>query len=113
MRDAGAKIEVHSDHFSGSTTDEVWLEKVGREGWVVLTSDKNISRRKIELLAVVSAKVKVFIVTSEGLTGMGMATLFVSALEKMKRMAKNTPGPFIARVYKDGSVKMKKIYLNA
>jgi len=39
LRTAGAKVEVHDDHFPQTTPDVEWLAEVGRRGWVVLSKD--------------------------------------------------------------------------
>jgi len=42
LRNAGARIEIHDDHFGPETTDEDWLREAGRRGWIVLTKDARI-----------------------------------------------------------------------
>jgi uncharacterized protein with PIN domain len=55
LRTAGFQVEVHDDRFSADAKDQEWLTEVGRKGWVVLTKDKRIKYRKVELAAVVAA----------------------------------------------------------
>jgi hypothetical protein len=49
--------------------DTVWLEKVGRAGWVALTKDDAIRRRPAELEALVAHGVRAFCLTNANLTG--------------------------------------------
>lgn len=42
LRAAGVQTHAHDDHFAQDTLDVDWLTEVGRQGWVVLTKDKNI-----------------------------------------------------------------------
>ena len=39
LRAAGARVELHRDHFGPATPDEEWLASTGRNGWVVVTKD--------------------------------------------------------------------------
>ena len=42
LREAGARVAVHDDHFPTDAKDNEWLPAVGKNGWVVLTKDKRI-----------------------------------------------------------------------
>src|SRR4030042_5754291 len=42
LRHKGARVEIHDDHFSGTTADETWLKAVGKKGGLVLTKDHKI-----------------------------------------------------------------------
>lgn len=44
LRDAGARVEFHDDHFSQDAEDVEWIPKVSENGWVILTKDKHIRR---------------------------------------------------------------------
>lgn len=104
LREHGLKIEFHSDHFQDDAADEEWISEVGRQGWIVLTKDKAIKKRPIELRAVVVAKVRMFSLSSGNWTGEEMAALFAENRLKMGRFLKDHPPPFIARVSKSGVV---------
>jgi predicted nuclease of predicted toxin-antitoxin system len=67
LREAGALIEHHGDHFEQNAPDTEWLPVVGDRGWVVLTKDKAIAKNQLELMAIARAKVKVFILTLRNL----------------------------------------------
>ena len=68
LRQAGVEVRIHTDHFAENELDEVWLREVGRHGWIVLTKDKNIRHRVLELSALITARVSAFILTSGNLT---------------------------------------------
>jgi hypothetical protein len=36
LRSAGAKVEVHLDHFPGDMLDVEWIPEVARRGWVLI-----------------------------------------------------------------------------
>ena len=70
LRQAGEEVRVHDDYFQQDAKDEVWLADVGKRGWIVLTKDKNIRYRPVELQALLLAKVRAFVLTARGdLTG--------------------------------------------
>jgi hypothetical protein len=106
LRQAGAHVEAHDDHFLPDALDEHWLRDVGAKGWVVLTKDRRIRYRAPALTAIGAAGARVFVLTAGDLRGHEMAALFVNALPKMARFVVRHPAPFISRVSKSGSVSM-------
>lgn len=48
LRAAGAKVEVHLDHFAGAMPDTDWIPEVARRGWVLITKDQHIRRNPLE-----------------------------------------------------------------
>lgn len=104
LRGVGATVEIHDDHFLPDAPDSEWLGEVGRRGWLVLTKDKRIQHRAIEQSAVASAFVRLFALTGGNLTGDEMGQVLAKARRKMVAIARDNRAPFIARVYKNGSV---------
>lgn len=112
LRDAGARIELHDDHFSQDAQDQVWLTEVGKRDWVVLTKDKHIRYRAVETNALISAKVRAFVLTARGdLTGAEIGQIFVKALPAMRRICETGRGPIVAHVSRDGTVRIMKTAL--
>jgi hypothetical protein len=104
LREVGETVEIHDDHFAPDAKDEIWLVEVGKRGWIVLTKDDRIRYRATERTALMSAKVKAFVLISSQLQGPEMAAAFVKALPRIKRLiAKHAP-PFIGRVSRNGNV---------
>jgi hypothetical protein len=97
LRRAGARVEVHDDHFAQDALDEVWLT-VGQRGWLAITKDKNIRRRTLEREALLRARVGVFFVAGGNLSGADMAARLVAQLGAMRRFAADQPRPFLAIV---------------
>ena len=98
LRAAGARVEIHDDHFPQDAPDEAWIPSVGHRGWVILTKDKHIRHRTMELEAVRRAKARLFAVTSTNLTGPECGELLCRHLDRISRLARSTPGPFYARI---------------
>ena len=108
LRNAGVSVEIHDDHFAKNAQDIDWIPEVGKRGWIILTKDARIGKNKLERLAVADAKVKMFILTSQRLSGQDMADIFLSAIVKMRQLIWINPAPFIAKVYQNGTVKLWK-----
>jgi hypothetical protein len=72
LRQAGFDVHtmtsVYGPGAEERVADEVWLERAGREGWVVLTKDERIRRNAPELSAVEEHRVKVFYLSAGSLT---------------------------------------------
>src|SRR5436309_3699266 len=62
LREAGHIAHVQGPETFGTGTQDVdWLPQVGERGWILLTKDKNIRKREIELRALKQAGVRAFV----------------------------------------------------
>jgi|SRR2546422_1054582 len=104
MRQAGARVEVHADHFAPEAPDETWLTVVGQRGWVVVTKDKAIRYRGAELAALRAARVGAFVLTATGLTGPQNGAVLARAMRKMVRFVQGNRRPFIAVLNASGKI---------
>ena len=104
LRQTGARVEIHDDHFPQNETDEKWLSEVGKRNWIVLTKDDRLRYRPITRAAIKSERVRVFTLPRGDLTGDEMAEIFLTALPAMKRLANRRPGPFVATVMRSGKL---------
>lgn len=102
LRKAGAQVEIHDDHFAQDEEDPVWLDAVGRKGWIVLTRDTRIRRRTIEKRALEAARVRAFVFTRGNVQTSQVAQIFVSYLPRMVEMAERERPPFIALITGSG-----------
>ncbi|HEX5135516.1 MAG TPA: hypothetical protein VFY93_00960 [Planctomycetota bacterium] len=105
---AGAHVERHRTHLPQGAPDADWINLAAKRGWVALTKDRFHMRKgdRLEREAIHASGLRVFVLRSANLTGDEMAKAFERALPRMKAMAAAHPGPFIARVHKDGRVTM-------
>ncbi|AFY67934.1 hypothetical protein [Geitlerinema sp. PCC 7407] len=110
LQKAGITVAIHDDHFPQGARDEEWLPEVGKRGWIVLTKDSRIARRTSERLAVASSNIRMFVLTSQKLSGQDMIEAFRKAFPAMREFAREHPSPFIAKVYQDGKVKEWKTH---
>lgn len=98
LREAGASVEIHDDHFPPNAKDTDWLPAVGNRGWVVLTKDDRIRYRAHEKDALLKSGVRAFVLTNRNLSGDEMAQIFVTMLPKMQRTARGARTGFVATV---------------
>jgi len=98
LRSAGARVEIHRDHFEERTPDAEWLAKAGQLGWVVLTKDKRIRCRPLELAAIRDGRARVFALTSGNLRGPQMAEILARHLPRMMDLAVRHLPPFVGYV---------------
>jgi predicted nuclease of predicted toxin-antitoxin system len=108
LRAAGVSVEIHDDHFGKNTQDIDWIPEIGRRGWIVLTKDARIGKNQIERLAVANARVRMFVLVSQNLSGADMANIFVTAIPTMEKFIAHNLAPFIAKIDRDGKVKAWK-----
>jgi predicted nuclease of predicted toxin-antitoxin system len=98
LRQVGASVEVHDEHFPQDALDEVWLKAAGENGWVVLTKDKNIRFHTREKEALTANNVRAFVLTGKALNADEMAAAFVRALPQIARTLSKHQGAFVATV---------------
>ena len=94
--------------FTRRPTDVEWLQAEAAKGNLILTKDIALGRNPLEKAMVKRAKAKVFALSSASMTGPEMAEAFVKARHRMKQFAKKHSGPFIAKVDRNGQVRMWK-----
>lgn len=79
---------------------------MGRRGWILLSKDEKIRYRLAEKRAIAQAAVRAFFLVPKGLTGPENGRILASALERMRNFSIGNRPPFIAKVFRNGTVKM-------
>jgi len=102
LRAAGAKVEVHLDHFPGNTPDIDWIPEVARRAWVLITKDQNIRRNPLERAAYESAKLRGFVATGKDMNAKELGDLLVRCLPGMVRRAAGRKGPLLFTISRTG-----------
>lgn len=103
LRAAGAKVEVHIDHFAQNAPDIDWIPQVAQRGWVLVTKDQNIHRNLLERAAYEEAQLRGFVVTGKDMSGPELASLLVRCLPGMVRRAAGRPGPLLFVISRGGT----------
>jgi hypothetical protein len=115
LRAKGALVEIHADHFEHNAPDIEWLIEVGSRGWVLLSKDKHILTRPLEVLALLQANLHAFVLRqsrNQNLTGAQQAAAYVAAYEQMVGLVKSTAPPLIAQITATGRVSRIEGYTN-
>lgn len=98
LRNAGASVRRLTETFPRGTSDRVWLQHAGQQGWIVLTRDKRIRYRPLELGALQAARVRAFVFTGGNVTMKETAEILSQALPKIGRICAAETGPFIYHI---------------
>lgn len=104
---AGLKVRRHRDHFPPDCPDEVWLETVGREGWIAVSHDTRIRYKPNELAAVVRHRVKLLVVIGKAPFPQ-LAKHFVATAPRIMDFIEQHPAPWIAKVYRPTATEIAK-----
>lgn len=103
LRQCDVVVEIHKDHFNSDCEDAEWLQAVGKNGWVVLTSDRKIRSRQVEVAAMLRSGVAAFVFTA-GTTAEANAKSFLKALPQVEGCLEKYDRPFVAQITASGQV---------
>lgn len=105
LRAAGYRVELHGDHFDQATPDPFWIRRVSERDWVILTCDRNISRKEPERSLFGSAPTHTFILYA--LTYIHREQripLVLAVLPKLAALVASRAPCGIHRVHTDGRI---------
>ena len=103
---------VHlTDHFTPNEQDHVWLEHIGRKGWFLVTRDRRIRHRPLELAALKGFGVGAFFLMGKDMSRWQLVLQVVRGWQQMKGKATSTTPPFGYSVSRAGK-KLTRIPLN-
>jgi hypothetical protein len=91
----GLQVVLHADRFGPETEDTDWIPVVARAGWIVLTRDRAIKRRKLERQAVIEGPLKYFSIGSSNAALLTHVTVVGNHLLSIRALAQFMPAPFI------------------
>ena len=101
LKQMGARVQTHRDHFVEDADDVDWLPVIAQRGWVILSKDQY---NWLEVRAIKNAKGRAFLLVRGELQGHEQAAIISKALPEMLRILDVTTPPFIAKIYRDGRV---------
>jgi len=104
---AEIRYERHGTHFRQGTPDSIWLPFVGRNGWILITKDKNIRYNELEKDAIIQYRLREFYFVSGNLNKHDMAQILTTALPEIRRLCQKEPPPFIASITKLGKIHLR------
>jgi hypothetical protein len=91
----GARVERAGEAFPFGCPDRDWLAACGERGWVALTRDENIRRRRLERLTVRDSGVALFVFTAGAATASETANAVARHLHRFTHIAESDGRPFI------------------
>lgn len=104
LRGLGMTVRTEIEVFGvvpAGIADAVWLERAGREGWIVFTKDGRIRYRVAEIGVLAANKVKAFVLSGGNLSGEEQALQYIHNLDRIWRACRQR-GPFVYAVYARG-----------
>ena len=99
----------HHEKFEPACPDEEWLEAVGKQGWIVLTRDKNIRRKPNELCAFREHGVIGFVLTSGDASAADTAALVTAIYPKLIRKVRGVKPPAMFSITLAGAITKIKL----
>ena len=112
LKSASIPFTPHHEHFEQACLDVDWLPVVGKNGWVVITRDKNIRRKPNELQAFKDNNV-LAIVLSSGSSSQASAAdtakLLVELYPKLMRKIQAGKPPLMFSVTLMGTISLVKL----
>jgi PIN domain-containing protein len=106
LREASAQVKPHSENYKPRTPDVKWIREVSEKRWVILKKDKQIKYNLLERTTLLRAKARAFVLNDGEITANEYAAIIIKALPDIIHTAKNCESPFLAKIYRDSSVKI-------
>ncbi len=99
LKAGGLTVERHADHFAPDAADEVWLEAIGKRGWIALTHDRRIRYKPNERDAVMRHRVALLVIVGAA-PFPDLARTFPASLPVIEHFLHRHQPPFIGKVYR-------------
>lgn len=99
------------DELGAGTTDEVWLDYIGRHGWYLVTQDRWIRNRPAQRRALYEHSIGSFFLLGKDLDHWARILQVIRAWHKIKLHASSKPPPFAFNVRARGGGKLIRVNL--
>lgn len=109
MQVAGANVRRVGPDIQKGSTDEEWLEIVGKNNWIALMRDQKIRRRRLETEALKTHGVAAFAFTGGQETAQQTAQTICPLLVKFANMSVSEPKPFLYTFGVSGTLSKVKL----
>jgi hypothetical protein len=86
LRENGLDVRSEAEVFGKrpeGVPDVEWLERAGREGWIVLSKDKRLRHDREQQAMMVEHEVKAFVLTSGNLAASEQALRFLANIDRI------------------------------
>jgi hypothetical protein len=95
IRGLGATVHHPGESLPFGSPDEAWLAECGARGWIVLSRDKAVRRRPLEMESLRTARVAAFICTAGQATARQTADTVERILGKLVNISRSQARPFV------------------
>ena len=104
LREVDVEVEMHFERYpgSGNVKDEIWIPEVTADGFVILTHDKHIRRRRAEREAFERAGARVVVFATKSPTPFVHLRALMVAWERITTAEAIHPAPFMFGLQADG-----------
>ncbi len=103
LKGFGEDVVHLTKYFQADTSDEVWLEFIGKNGMFLITRDKKIRKRPLELEALKRYKVGAFFLGGKTMGRWDQIKQIIRAWSKIREIAGKTRLPFAYNVTRSGN----------
>lgn len=100
-------VELLVEHFPRGAKDVEWLPKIVPRGWILLTKDTMLRRRKLEVQAWTRAGAAVCVLSGGEITGRQAALAFATAMPKIRLWLGKYTRPLVIAVSHSGNADVK------
>lgn len=106
LTNSGINVVLHDEQFHPTTSDDVWLKKVGALGMVMVTGDIAVERSYLFLSALRRSRSQVFILCGlNHASREARADCIIDAYPEILRLCHSHPGPRLWKTNKSGEFK--------
>ena len=102
-------IEFHQKYFAPDEKDDVWLPRVGQNGWIVIGQDWSYHKNLAEISAIKQYNIGVFYLWGSESPMWEQLFCFVRAYPRILAAIDETPRPFIYWVTETGRLRPEPI----
>jgi hypothetical protein len=95
LRKVGFEVRAHKEcsWLNSDVDDDVWIPDVTSRGWVILSSDKRISRDPVNVRAVLDSKAQVIMTSDNNILPEFWGAAFMVGRIKIHEVLNSNPGP--------------------
>ena len=98
LQEAGINVKWHSQKFTDTVEDDVWIREVASLGWIIISSDKGLETDPTNRSAVIESKAKVFILEENNARAVHWASAIIVSKDRIFEAVSDHEGPFYMNV---------------
>lgn len=111
LRGIGCSVIPHHELFRHDEDDSVWIEEVSKKGYIIITNDKKIRSRALEIKSVIIHKARMLCLTNGNMSSSTQLEVLKSGMDLIKKHIQKAEPPYIVKVRR-GDSKNQKVSLN-